>query len=163
MGLGKELVTAALTGRHGGATGLNAGERARLARGVYLNAKKPVFCNPFHLALGLRLELRAASWTLPAPIQRAPHCVYYEWHPDSAESKLGVYHGIAREVLASSRRNHDELSVCLFVAELAMPEALARTTLFCEAARLQPHVPSWWLNARFKGLHRSGVVPRLVS
>ena len=162
MGLGKELVTAALTGRHGGYVGLTGGERARLARNVYAVAKRPLFCNPFHLAVGLGLQLRPVSVVYPAPDFRVPRCVYYDWHLDKSETHLSVYHGIAQELLLDTGREYGDITACLFAAELALPENIARSTMLCQAARMQPHVPEWWLRARFMGFHRSGVTLRPV-
>ena len=139
---------------------MSGGERARLARTVYQTAKRPLFCSPYRLAVGLGLQLYPISADTPMPSSRARRCVYYEWHADAGETHLGVYHGIARELLDSMGRDCCDIAACLFTAELAMPEYIARTTMFRDAARLQPHVPEWWLRARYMGFHRSGVMPR---
>jgi hypothetical protein len=162
MGFGQESVTAALTARHGTKFGMSGGERARLASGVYKVARRPLFCDPFQLALALGLALCPVSPYSPAPADRTAHCVYYEWLPCERETKLRVYHGIARELLVSMRRDHCEIEECLFAAEIALPEMIARTTMTREAATLQPHVPIWWLRARMMGFHKSGVMAKPV-
>ena len=162
MGLGKELVTAALTGRHGMTAGLSGGERAQLARGVYQVARRQLYCSPFNLAVGLGLELCPLSPYSPEPVPRLPGCVYYDWHQDSGETNLSVYHGIARELLVSMGRDCADVTECLFAAELILPEMTARSMLLAQAAQLQKHVPEWWLRARFMGFHMSGVMLRLT-
>jgi hypothetical protein len=162
MGLGKELVTAALTGRHGERVGLSGGERMRMAREVYRVANRPLFCSPFHLALGLGFQLRPVSHDAPAPNFRLPRCVYYDWHEDAGETHLSVYHGIARELLLSKGHECADVTECLFAAELILPAMLASSMMFHQAASLQRHVPEWWLRARFMGFHRSGVMPRMT-
>lgn len=162
MGLGKEWVTAALSGRHSGPVELSGGQRVLLARDVYRVARQPLFCSPFHLALGLGFDLRPVSKHRPAPDFRVPRCVYYDHHRDPEETHLCVYAGIAREHLLSMGRDYGEITECLFTAELVLPEHIARSTMFCQAVRMQPHVPEWWLRARFMGFHRSGVMPRLA-
>jgi hypothetical protein len=164
MGIGKETVTALLTGCHQEPpSSMSWGERARFARQAYLAAKKPLFCKPRHLALGLGFELRPVTRSSPATGVRAPECIYYEWTADQLEMNLEIYHCIASKLFRHHAGERTFVGVCLLAAELAFPEYMARNTLLAEAKRVQPHVPGWWLIARMQGFHRSGVTRRLTG
>jgi hypothetical protein len=136
----REIISAALAHSYGAGS---AFWQAMAVSAVRRSGLGP-YPNPWQLALSLGYRLRSVTRSDQFAML-AGNCIEVLWEPNARETGLHVFVGDALALVRESGRAATRTDVFRLAGFLALPD---RNVAADEAARLQPFVPEWFIEAR---------------
>lgn len=153
----QDMIVSLLRGTSTDGGRVQARDIRAVARESLARARVGIGCDPRYLALALGYKVRAMTTGTDPPSD--PMLIAYDWVPNARECGLNVFLGIGDAMFRERKMRTDARDVYRLAGWIALPEDVRHVGL-CDLENVQPHAPSWFLQAHLLDIGGSGIRQR---